>query len=284
MTDAPPSAPGRLRFRKMHGLGNDFVVIDARTGADPMTPALARAIADRHRGVGFDQLAVIGPGRDGAEAAVAFWNADGSRAGACGNATRCVADLLMRETGAAALTLAGPAGPLRAERGADGRVTVDMGPPRLDWRSVPLADAADTAALPLDGAPAAVSVGNPHCVFFVADAEAAPVATAGPAAERHPLFPDGANVEFAEIRDRGTIRARVWERGAGVTLACGSGACAVAVAAIRRGLADRAVRVLLDGGALDIDWPSEDAGVRMTGPVADVFEGALAPGFAAAAS
>ncbi len=279
--DAAPREP--LRFLKMHGLGNDFVVIDARAGADPATPALARALGDRHRGVGFDQLAVILPA-EGADAAVAFWNADGSRAGACGNATRCVADLLMREGGAQAITLAGPAGPLRAWRGADGRVTVDMGPPRFGWREIPLAREAATDALPLEGAPAAVSMGNPHCVLFVEDAEAAPLETRGPALERDPLFPEGANVEFVEVRGRGAARVRVWERGTGVTLACGSGACAVLAAGVRRGLLDRRARLHLDGGALDMEWPDDASGVLMTGPVATVFEGVLSAAFQEAAA
>ena len=277
--DGSPRAPDPLRFRKMHGLGNDFVVIDARGRADPATPRLARALGDRHRGVGFDQLAVIRDGADGADALVDFWNADGSRAAACGNATRCVADLLMRERGVAAVMLRSAFGPLPAWREADGLVTVDMGAPVFDWAAIPLARAVDVDALPLPGAPAALSMGNPHCVFFVDDAEAAPVETLGPAVERDPLFPERANVEFVQVLDRRTLRARVWERGAGVTLACGSGACALAVAAIRRGLVEPEVVVRLDGGALRIGW--HGAGVRMTGPVAEVFEGALAPGFGA---
>jgi diaminopimelate epimerase len=281
MDDGHAPAAGPLPFLKMHGLGNDFVVIDARGRPDPVTAALARALGDRHRGVGFDQLAVI---RDpeGAEAArIEFWNADGGRAGACGNATRCVADLLMRESGAAALDLRSDFGVLAATRGADGLVTVDMGAPVFDWRAIPLAEAADVDALPLPGAPSAASMGNPHCVLFVDDAEAAPLTTLGPALERHPLFPRRTNVEFVQVLDRGRVRARVWERGAGVTLACGSGACALVAAGVRRGLLDRRVEVILDGGALTIEWPAEGAGVRMTGPVATVFEGALSPGFLA---
>jgi len=276
-----PNPATAITFRKMHGLGNDFVVIDARGRADPVTPALARALGDRHRGVGFDQLVVIGDAQD-ADAAVTFWNADGSTAGACGNATRCVAALMMDESGAGRLTLRSAFGLLPAWRAAQGQVTVDMGAPVFDWRAIPLAQAANVDALPLDGAPSAVSMGNPHCVFFVADADSAPLATLGPQIERHPLFPRRANVEFAQILDRGAVRARVWERGAGVTLACGSGACAIVAAGVRRGLLDRRVRVILDGGALDIEWP-EGAGVRMTGPVAQVFEGVLSPEFLAGA-
>jgi diaminopimelate epimerase len=264
-----------LRFRKMHGLGNDFVVIDARAGAEPMTPALARALGDRHRGVGFDQLVVLGSDAS-ADAAVTFWNADGSTAGACGNASRCVADLLMRESGEQRVTLRTVFGLLPGWREADGRITVDMGEPRFAWQEIPLAQAADTAALPIEGNPAAVSMGNPHCVFFVEDAEAVDLAMRGPAIETHPLFPERCNVEFASPLGPDHLRVRVWERGAGVTQACGSGACAVAAAAVRRGLTGRRLRLTLDGGDLDLHWP-EGGGVAMTGPVAYVFEGELDP-------
>jgi diaminopimelate epimerase len=276
-----PSSGRGLPFRKMHGLGNDFVVIDARGRADPVTPGLARRLGDRRRGVGFDQLAVIRDG-GGDAAAVDFWNADGSRAGACGNATRCVGALLMRENGSGAATLRTERGLLAVEAAADGAVRVNMGPPVEDWRAIPLARPVDLDALPLDGAPSAVGMGNPHCVFLVADAEAAPVERMGPAIESDPLFPERTNVEFVQVLDRRTLRMRVWERGLGVTLACGSGACAAAVVAARRGLAERAVTVVLDGGPLGIDWRED--GVWMTGPVAEVFEGILSPSFLEAAS
>ncbi len=275
---ASPAVP--LPFRKMHGLGNDFVVIDARGRRDPMTAALARALGDRHRGVGFDQLVVIGDAEGPEAARLRFWNADGGMAGACGNATRCVADLLMAESGSDALALRTDAGLLAARRGAEGVVTVDMGAPQFDWRAIPLSRPADTNALPLPGAPSAASMGNPHCILWVGDAEAAPVETLGPDLERDPLFPERANISFAQVLDRGRVRARVWERGAGVTLACGSGACAIVAAGVRRGLLDRRVAVMLDGGTLDIHWP-EGGGVRMAGPVAPVFEGVLAPAFLA---
>jgi len=267
-----------LRFLKMHGLGNDFVVIDARDVPDPVTPALARALGDRHRGVGFDQLAVIRADTE-ADAAIDFWNADGSTAGACGNATRCVARLLMDETGAHALGLRTGRGVLVAEDAGGGLIRVNMGPPQLDWRAIPLARDVDLDALPLPGAPSAVGMGNPHCVFFVEDAGAVDVEGEGARFERHPLFPEGANVEFVQVLDRGTLRMRVWERGGFVTLACGSGACAVAVAAARRGLAARRVTVRLDGGPLDIEWRED--GVWMTGPATRVFEGRLDAGLLA---
>ena len=273
MDDRPPRTAEPLRFRKMHGLGNDFVVIDARRRADPVTPARARALGDRHRGVGFDQLVVIGEAAD-ADARVTFWNPDGSTAGACGNATRCVADLLMREAGGDAVTLRSDFGLLSARRAPGGLVTVDMGVPRFDWQEIPLADAADTAALPVEGGPAAVSMGNPQCIFFVEDAEAVPLERFGPGIEHHPLFPQRTNVEVVQVIDRETVRARVWERGAGITLACGSGACAIAAAAIRRGLTGRRLTVRLDGGSLTLEWP-EGAGILMTGPMAHVFDGTL---------
>lgn len=274
----PDASPG-LRFLKMHGLGNDFVIIDARGTENPVTPALARALGDRHRGVGFDQLAVIA---DGPEPRVTFWNADGTIAGACGNASRCVAHLLMAESGAPTLAMLTANGRLAAERLADGRIRVDMGAARTGWPDIPLAEAADTVSLPLPGAPGAVSMGNPHCVFFVDDAEAVPLAEAGPKWEHHPLFPEHVNVGFAQVLDRGSIRLRVWERGTGITLACGSGACAAVVAGVRKGLIERRVTVTLDGGPLEIEY-REDGHVAMTGPVSHVFEGRLSPGFLAEA-
>ncbi|MEM6438831.1 MAG: diaminopimelate epimerase [Pseudomonadota bacterium] len=278
-----PDAPGRLRIRKMHGLGNDFVVIDARNGLGPgaprVTAALARALGDRHRGVGFDQLAELLPGTEGADLDVVFWNADGTTAGACGNATRCVADLAMRETGRAAAALRTERGLLPAMRRADGVISVNMGAPILEPGLIPLAPGANPAALPLDGAPMAVGMGNPHCVFFVEDAEGAPVETLGPEIETHPIFPKGTNVEFVQVLAEDRLRMRVWERGAGVTLACGSGACAAAVASAARGLTGRAVTLELDGGALEVDWRED--GVHMAGPVSEVFEAELSAGFLA---
>lgn len=280
---AADGSPG-LRFLKMHGLGNDFVIIDARGAGDPaaparMTPELARALGDRHRGVGFDQLAVIADS-DSADANVTFWNADGTEAGACGNATRCVAHLLMDESGAGPVVMRTANGRLTGARLADGRVRVDMGPARTGWQDIPLAEEADTVSLPLPGEPGAVSMSNPHCVFFVADAGAVPLAEVGPEWEHHPLFPARTNVEFAQVLSPDEVRLRVWERGAGITLACGSGACATVVAGVRKGLLARRVTVHVDGGALGIEWLS-NGHVCMTGPVAHVFEGHLSPAFPA---
>ncbi|QPM91249.1 diaminopimelate epimerase [Pseudooceanicola algae] len=266
--------PQGLPFMKMHGLGNDFVVIDSRARrAAVTTPALARTLGDRNRGVGFDQLAEIRAGRD-TDIELDFWNSDGSRAGACGNATRCVAAFVMGETGAKALSIRTARGLLQARVEA-GEVSVNMGQPQLDWAEIPLAVPTDTLHLPLAGDPVAVGMGNPHCVFFAEDADAAPVTTKGPMVETDPLFPEQVNVEFAEVRARDEIRMRVWERGTGVTLACGSGACATLVAAVRRDLTDRRVRMELDGGWLVLDW--RDDGVWMTGPTAHVFDAILSP-------
>jgi diaminopimelate epimerase len=262
-----------LRFMKMHGLGNDFVVIDSRGREAVTTPALARYLGDRHRGVGFDQLAELRDAQDGAgDVHLDFWNNDGSRAGACGNATRCAADYLMRESGRDSLTLTTRRGQLQARRAGD-LVSVNMGPPQRDWREIPLAREVDVDALPLDGTPVAVGMGNPHCVFFVDDAEAVDVAGLGARFETDPLFPEATNVEFAQIRNREEIRMRVWERGTGITLACGSGACATVVAAAVRGLTERRVRMEVDGGWLELDWRED--GVWMTGPTAHVFDGVL---------
>ncbi len=276
MKDARPS--GSLPFLKMHGAGNDFVIIDSRGRAGVTTAALAAALGDRHRGVGFDQLAEI---RDdaGVDYALDFWNADGSRAGACGNASRCVADHMMDVLGRAKVTFTTERGALAAVRRADGLVSVNMGDPILDWRGVPLAEEADLLHLPIAGDPAAVGMGNPHCVFFMPDVAAVDLARDGAAMEHHPLFPKATNVEYASLTGTDRLRMRVWERGTGTTLACGSGACATAVAAHRRGLTGRRVTLDLDGGTLEIDW--RDDGVWMAGPTARVFDGVLSAAFLA---
>ncbi|TCP39794.1 diaminopimelate epimerase [Rhodovulum marinum] len=265
-----------LPFMKMHGLGNDFVVIDARAGDVSLSPGLVAAIADRHRGVGFDQLAVIEPAED-ADARLVFYNADGSASATCGNATRCIARHLMDDTGKAELTLVTERGRLSA-RDAGGRLTsVNMGAPMLDWASIPLAEAMDTLHLPIPGDPVATGMGNPHCTFFVDDAEAVDLAAFGPVHEHHPLFPQRTNVQVAHLAGPDRLRMRVWERGTGITLASGSSSCATAVAAARRGLTGRSVVIELDGGQLRIDWRED--GVWMTGPTAHVFDGVFTPDF-----
>lgn len=269
-------APSGLSFMKMHGLGNDFVVIDARLTGVEVTPALAQALGDRHRGVGFDQLAVIEKTAD-ADARLTFYNSDGSPSAACGNATRCVARYLMDEAGASQLRLLTERGVLLAEDAGGGLTRVNMGAPLLDWAAVPVAGPMDLMHLPITGDPVAVGMGNPHCVFFVPDAEAVDVAGRGATIEHDTIFPQATNVEFASLIGPDHLRMRVWERGTGITLACGSGTCATVVAAHLRGLTGRRVTVEVDGGTLNIDW--RDDGVWMTGPTAHVFSATLTPTF-----
>lgn len=267
-----------LPFMKMHGLGNDFVVIDARETPVSMSAPLAAALADRHRGVGFDQLALI-HADPAADMALVFYNADGSTAGACGNATRCVARYEMGRTGKSALTIRTDRGLLEAVDRGGGLTSVNMGQPQLDWQDIPLARRMDTLELPIDGAPTATGMGNPHCSFFVDDAEAVDLAARGAEMEHHPLFPERTNVQFAHVIGPDHLRMRVWERGVGVTLASGSSSCATAVAAARRGLTGRTVTIELDGGTIHIDW--RDDGVWMTGPTAHVFDAVLTAEFLA---
>jgi len=274
-------------FLKMNGLGNDFVVVGAggRGDAPAFTPdaATARAIADRADGVGCDQLIGLEPSRLG-HAFMRIWNADGGEVEACGNAARCVGWLLMEASGGDEARIETRAGLLHARRAGPQAITVDMGAPRLDWRDIPLAEEMDTRGIELQVGPAdapilhtpgCVSMGNPHVVFFVPDAEAAPVSEVGPLIEHHLLFPEGVNVGFAHVQARDRIRLRVWERGAGLTRACGTGACAALVAAHRRGLVDRQATLVLDGGELSVEWRESDDHVLMTGPVAVEFAGVL---------
>jgi diaminopimelate epimerase len=264
-------------FMKMHGLGNDFVVIDARAQSLEMTESLARALGDRHRGVGFDQLAVILRTDSVADAYLKFYNSDGSTAGACGNATRCIARLLMDETGDQTLSLETEHGILFAKDMGNQITSINMGHPDLDWQEIPLSQSSDTLELPIDGSPTATGMGNPHCTFFVDDVDAIDLEVQGPVFEHHPLYPERTNVQFAQVVGTDHIRMRVWERGVGVTLASGSSSCATAVAAARRGLTGRTVRIDLDGGTLHIDW--RDDGVWMTGGTMHVFSGTLTQNF-----
>ena len=273
-TSIPP-----LPFMKMHGLGNDFVVIDARARDVVVTARLAMALADRHRGVGYDQLAVVRAADGAAGARLEFYNSDGSLAGACGNATRCIARWLMQDSGQTALHLVTERGVLAACDAGGGLTSVNMGHPMTDWRDVPLASEMDTIALPIEGRPVATGMGNPHCTFFVDDAEAVDLAAFGPQIEHHSLFPERTNVQVASLLAPDRIRMRVWERGVGITLASGSSSCATAVAAVRLGKTARAVTVVLDGGALQIDWRED--GIWMTGPTSHVFDGQLSPAWLA---
>jgi diaminopimelate epimerase len=268
-------------FIKMHGLGNDFVVLDARARPITLDDKAAEAIAARHTGVGCDQLIVIEkPTRQGVAAFMRIRNADGGEVEACGNAARCVADLIMREAGTETVTLETAAGLITARRAGKERVAVDMGEPRWGWRDIPLARECDTDHLPLALGPLrdgiTTSMGNPHATFFVPDVAAVDIATLGPKLERDKLFPQRANIGVAQVLGRGQIRLRVWERGAGLTPACGTGACAALVAASRRGLTGRSAEIIADGGNLTIEWRPENH-VIMTGPAAISFTGVIDP-------
>lgn len=268
-----------MHFKKMHGLGNDFVIIDARSRSVTLSPEQIQGICDRNFGVGCDLLALIEPSEN-ADVFARFYNADGSESAACGNATRCIADIVMKEQGADQCTIETGRGVLDCAAAENELITVDMGAPQLAWDQIPLAESRDTLMLELGvdthNPAVAVGMGNPHCVLFVDDVEHALVDRIGPAIERHPLFPNRTNVEFVQVLDDGRLRQRTWERGCGETLACGSGACAVGVAAIRRELVDgRKVEVLLNGGLIYIEWRESDGHVLMTGPVAYVFDGEI---------
>jgi diaminopimelate epimerase len=271
-----------IPFVKMHGCGNDFVVLDGRRVPVELAASQIRRIADRRTGVGLDQLVVLEPGAGDADVRLRFFNADGSGAGACGNGTRCAARLLFEEGAGDRIEIAVDARRLGAERLPDGRVAVRMGEPAFAWAEIPLAVPCDTLAVPVDlpglPRPAAVGMGNPHAVFFVADLAGVDVARVGADLQAHAMFPERANIGFAQVVGEGAFRLRVFERGAGLTLACGSGACAAMVAARRRGLvADRA-RLILDGGELEVVWPGEGP-VTLIGPTARVFSGTLDPEF-----
>jgi diaminopimelate epimerase len=268
-----------IAFIKMHGAGNDFVVLDGRARPLGLTPERIRLLADRRLGIGCDQLISLEPATAGSDVFMRIHNPDGSEAGACGNATRCVATLIGRERGGPSVTISTISGDLPAALLPDGLVTVDLGAPRLGWAEVPLAAPLDTLRLPLaEGAvaqPAACSMGNPHATFFVPSLAGLDIARLGPRFETDALFPDRANIGFAEILGSDRIRLRVWERGAGLTLACGSGACATLVNAVRRGLTGRRAELVLDGGTLTIEWRESDGHVLMTGPVETSFTGTI---------
>jgi diaminopimelate epimerase len=273
------TSPQGRPFLKMHGLGNDFVVLDARTRPLVLSTDAVRKIADRRTGVGFDQMIVVEPAKNNlADTFMTIWNADGSEVWACGNASRCVAWMLMQETGRTHAVIETKAGLLDAQAAANGLVSVDMGPARLDWRDIPLAQAVDSNHLPVTvehlSDPVGVSMGNPHAVFFVDDALSVDLPRLGPILEHHPLFPERCNIEVVQSIGPNRLRMRVWERGAGITPACGTGACATVVAASRRGLIGRSADVVLDGGTLSIEWLKDDH-VLMTGPVALSYSGTL---------
>jgi len=266
-----------LAFIKMHGLGNDFVILDGREVPLNLSAQDVRAISDRHTGIGCDQFIIMEPARDpSADVFMRIYNTDGSESGACGNATRCVASLVMKEAGTSHAIIQTISGLLDCENIGGGLYSVDMGPARLDWRDLPLAEACDTENLNVKAGPlqnaVGVNVGNPHAVFMVDDADGVDLDTFGPVIETHPLFPERTNVEAVQVLSRDRIRMRVWERGVGITRACGTGACAALVATARRGLTERKAEVVLDGGSLTIEW-LPDNNVLMTGPVATSFSG-----------
>lgn len=271
-------------FRKMHGLGNDFVIIDSRNDNWVPTPEQVRRLADRRRGVGFDQLVLLlSPTARGADMLLRFFNADGTESGACGNASRCVARLLFEKTGrgeGVLQTLAGllPVWRAGTNRSGETLYAVDLATPVFDWDKIPLAEPQDTLRLDISvgvlSAPCAVNVGNPHAVFFVQDAAAIDLVALGPQIERHPLFPQRVNVEICEVMAPDQLRLRVWERGAGITPACGSGAVAAVVAATRRGLVERRASVVLDGGELQVEWRANNRAI-LIGTASAAYTGQL---------
>lgn len=274
-----------MKFAKMNGLGNEIAVLDARERPLTLNASAVEALANPEKGIGFDQLMVLLPPRNPlAEVYTEIWNADGSKVAACGNGSRCVAWYVMREMNRENLVIETEAGLLGAVSVGPNMISVDMGAPIFEWERIPISERMDTMRIelqvgPIDDpilhGPGVVNMGNPHCVFFVQDAELAPVEAVGPMIEYHPLFPERTNVGFAEIVARDHIRLRVWERGAGLTKACGTGACAALVAAVRRRLCDRSAKVQVDGGMLQIEWRESDNHVIMTGAVALESEGNL---------
>jgi len=265
-----------IPFMKMHGLGNDFVVLDARTFSYDINKKLIISLSDRNRGVGFDQLVVIKNDKS-SDLNLTFYNADGSQIATCGNATRCVAQYEMRRVGKESLKIKTTRGILEAIVVDSVRTRVNMGHPFVNWAEIPIAKDIDTLKLPIDGSPTATGMGNPHCTFFVDDADSIDLKAFGNRFENHSLFPNGTNVQVVSFLEKNHLRMRVWERGVGHTLASGSSACASAVAASRLGLSEKAVKIDLDGGQLDIEWL--ESGVWMTGESVHVFSGNLTQEF-----
>lgn len=272
-----------IPFRKMNGLGNDFVVLDARQRALSLAPEDARRIGDRSTGVGCDQIIVIEPSKN-ADLFMRIFNADGSEVDACGNATRCIALIAAEESGRSEISVETNAGLLKAKVDNRESITIDMGTPRFAWNDIPLAEPfEDTTGIelqigPIDApvlhTPSVVNVGNPHAIFWVNDVDAYDLGRFGPLLENHPIFPERANISIAQITSPNSLKLRTWERGAGLTRACGTAACASAIAAARKGLTERRVAVELPGGTLHIEW-AENNHILMRGPAELEFEGAL---------
>lgn len=277
------ASPSTIPFVKMNGLGNDFVVVDGRRQTVRIEAEEATHLANRRSGIGCDQVIVLEPSRH-ADVRMRILNADGSEVGACGNATRCVAWLLAEETGRKDVTIDTPAGDLQARVGSIEHITVDMGAPRFGWAEIPLAEPFhDTRAIelqvgPIDNpvmhSPSVVNVGNPHAIFWVDDIDAIDLGRVGPLLENHPIFPERANISIAKVLSPTHLRIRTWERGAGLTRACGTAACAAAVCAMRKKLTERKVTVSLPGGDLVIEWTADNR-ILMTGPAELEFRGAL---------
>ena len=265
-----------IPFMKMHGLGNDFVVLDARTFSYNINKKLIISLSNRNRGVGCDQLVVIKNDK-ASDLNLTFYNADGTQIATCGNATRCVAQYEMRRIGKESLKIKTTRGILEAIVVDSVRTRVNMGHPFVNWAEIPIAKDIDTLKLPIDGSPTATGMGNPHCTFFVDDADSIDLKAFGNRFENHSLFPNGTNVQVVSFLEKNHLRMRVWERGVGHTLASGSSACASAVAASRLGLSEKAVKIDLDGGQLDIEWL--ESGVWMTGESVHVFSGNLTEEF-----
>lgn len=265
-----------IEFIKMHGLGNDFVIIDMRGSQQGLSKKQIMEMGNRRTGIGCDQLiTIVAPKNNENDCRINIYNGvDGQEVEACGNATRCVGDILLSETGFDQVRIETIAGVLVASRAQDRMISVDMGVPKCDWTDIPVAEECDTLHLPLEGDPVGVNMGNPHCVYFLDEnVEGYPVSDIGPKIERHALFPERVNVEFINVIDENCLRMRVWERGAGETQACGTGACAAVVAGVRRGLVKRTCRVILDGGDLFFNWDEQSGHITMTGAVHYVFKG-----------
>ena len=261
-----------LQFTKMHGCGNDFVVIDNRNQQLELHKDEIKLLCDRHYGIGCDQLVVINSNNKNHVSAYAlFWNSDGSVSATCGNATRCIASILFAETGTKTLNIETPNGVIECHKKNNALISVNIGKPKIAWNEIPLSNDVSTLELPLEGKPTATNFGNPHCTFFVDDLDHVDVQTQGPSIEEDALFPQKTNVQFVKVLDRAHIKIRVWERGSGVTLASGSSSCAAVDAGIRRGLLDNRVKVALEGGTVEVE--KKVTGVWLTGPTKHVFSG-----------
>lgn len=281
------STDHHIPFRKMNGLGNDFVILDGRSRPIRIAEKSAAAIANRDLGIGCDQLIVMEKSAF-ADVQMRIWNNEGGEVESCGNASRCIAELLLDEHSENTLSVETKGGLIKCSRAGNGSIVVDMGEPKFDWRDIPLAEEfRDTRAIelqigPIDApvlhSPSVVNVGNPHCIFWVDDVNAHDLARFGPMLENHPIFPQRANISLAQVNSRDHVVLKVWERGAGLTRACGTAACATGAAAIRKKLTDRLMTVSLPGGNLQIEWREEDSHILMTGPVAYEFDGVLPEG------